>query len=240
MEITKREVIASIVIIAFMLIIGFGISGKISDYQNDKNAEYQKAIQITESDMFEYGMKTNVGNAFVYGDLQAVDTVNFDEIGGEYLYVYKEEQHYNRHEKTVIDYDEKGNVKGSHTEVYYSWDYYDSWKTHSEKITFCGIEFPYGTIKTPSSHYITTIKKSSSVRYEYYGVAAKHTGTIYTKLYNGTISNESKFYEDKNIEETLDAFTSSAGTIIFWIFWIAAIGGVVYGFYYLDNYWLED
>ena len=39
-EITKREVIASVVIVAIMLIVGFVISGKISDNQNDKNAEY--------------------------------------------------------------------------------------------------------------------------------------------------------------------------------------------------------
>ena len=29
-------------------------------------------------------MRTNVGNAFVYGDLKAVDTVTYPEIGGEY------------------------------------------------------------------------------------------------------------------------------------------------------------
>lgn len=89
MEITKREIIASIVIFAIMLMIGFAISGKIADSQNDKNAEYQKAIQITDKDMFEYGMQTSVGNAFVYGDLEAVDSVTFDEIGGEYLYIKK-------------------------------------------------------------------------------------------------------------------------------------------------------
>lgn len=39
--------------------------------------------------MFQYGMDTNVGNAFVYGDLKAVDTVTYPEIGGEYMYVEK-------------------------------------------------------------------------------------------------------------------------------------------------------
>ena len=139
MEITKREVIASVVIVAIMFIIGLGISSKISDYQNDKNAEYQKAIQITDTDMFVYGMKTNVGNAFVYGDLEAADSVTFDEIGGDYLYINKEEQHYNKHEETVTDYDEDGNVIGHHTETYYSWDYYDDWTLHSERIIFCGV-----------------------------------------------------------------------------------------------------
>ena len=43
-----------------------------------------------------------------------------------------------------------------------------------------------------------------------------------------------------NIQETLEYVTSSAGVIVFWIVWIIVIGLVVYGFYYLDNYWLED
>ena len=87
MEVTKREIIISIAIAAVMLTIGFFIYGKITDDQNDKNAEYQKAVHIEDSELFQYGMDTNVGNAFVYGDLRAVDVVTFDEIGGEYLYV---------------------------------------------------------------------------------------------------------------------------------------------------------
>ena len=44
MEVTKREVIAGLVIIAFMMIVGFFISDNIMDLQNEKNAKYQKAI----------------------------------------------------------------------------------------------------------------------------------------------------------------------------------------------------
>lgn len=240
MEITKREIIASIVIFAIMLMIGFAISGKIADSQNDKNAEYQKAIQITDKDMFEYGMQTSVGNAFVYGDLEAVDSVTFDEIGGEYLYIKKEEQHYNEHTRTVTDYDEDGNVTGHHEESYYSWDYYGDWTKHSERILFCGVEFLYNKIDMPSSNYITTIKKSSIKRFKYYGVSAKQIGTIYTKLKGNTISDNTKFYDEMNIEEALKYCTDDKATIIFWIVWIILIVAIVYGFYYLDNHWLED
>lgn len=82
MEITKREIIISVAIAAVMLIVGFFISGKITDMQNDKNAEYQKAVHIEDSELFRYGMDTNVGNAFVYGDLQAVDTVTLMRLAG--------------------------------------------------------------------------------------------------------------------------------------------------------------
>lgn len=96
-EITYREILASISIIAVMLLIGFVISGKISQIQDDKNAKYNKAVKIESTDLFQYGMNTNVGNAFVYGELKAVDTVTYPEIGGEYMYVEKIEEHYNRH-----------------------------------------------------------------------------------------------------------------------------------------------
>lgn len=239
MEVTKREIIASVVIVALMLIVGFVISGKISDYQNDKNAEYQKAIQISDQQMFEYGMKTSVGNAFVYGDLAAVDSVTFDEIGGEYLYINKEEQHYNKHTETVTDYDEDGNVIGTHEEEHYTWDYYDDWTKHSKNIIFCGVEFPYGIIDNLSTNYITTIKESSNVRYEYYGIGVMHTGTIYTNLKNNTISNNTKFYNNMDIGETLDYCTNNIGNIIFWILWVILIVACVYGFCYADNRWLE-
>ena len=65
MEITKREIIISVAIAAVMLIVGFFISGKITDMQNDKNAEYQKAVHIEDSELFRYGMDTNVGNAIL-------------------------------------------------------------------------------------------------------------------------------------------------------------------------------
>lgn len=42
MEITKREIIISVAIAAVMLIVGFFISGKITDMQNDKNAMKEK------------------------------------------------------------------------------------------------------------------------------------------------------------------------------------------------------
>ena len=60
MEITKREVIASITIIAVMMILGFVIAGKIDAYQIRKNSEYYKAIQITEPDQFRYCMELKV------------------------------------------------------------------------------------------------------------------------------------------------------------------------------------
>ena len=121
-EITKREILASISIIAMMLLIGFVISGRISNYILDRNEKYNKAIKIESSDLFGYGMRTNVGYAFVYGDLKAVDTVSYPEINGEYMYIEKIEEHYNMHTRTVTTTDSKGKTH-TRTETYWSWDY---------------------------------------------------------------------------------------------------------------------
>lgn len=249
MEITKREIIVSIAIIAVMLIIGFIISGKITDYENDKNAEYQKAVHITDSELFQYGMETNVGNAFVYGEIEPVDTVTFEEIGGQYLYVEKIKERYERHERKVTKKDKDGK-EYKIKEEYYQWDTESRESKHVNEILFCGIVFPYGKINLPGDKYIDTIRgdrewswKSGErvkVRYKYYGVSTNHTGTIYTRLSDNTISNNTPFFKDCTIEQALKQCTSRGGNIFFWIMWILLICACVYGFCYLDNMWLED
>ena len=244
MKITKREIIISIAIASIMMLIGFFISGKITDYQADKDAEYWKAVQIEDTELFRYGMDTDIGNAFVYGELRAVEPVSFDEIGGEYLRIKKVEEHYNPHTRTVTK--TRKNAQGktetyTETEVYYSWDYYDSWEKHSSRIRFCGQEFDYGKIALPLEEYIDTKKESflSNVRYKYYGVSKEYTGTIYTRLMDGTISEQSKFFKDCNPEQALERCTSGGETILFWVVWMILIAGFVVGFCYFDNRWLE-
>ena len=198
MEITKREVLFSIVIICVMIIIGIVISGNINDAVMEKQQEYITALQINnDKDLFEYGMITNVGNAFVYGELKAVDTVTFEEIGGEYSYVKKVKEKYTRHTRTVRYTDSNGKTK-TKTEVYWTWDEVDHWSKHSEKITFLDVEFDYGIIDFPYGGYIDTQDGGYHVRYVYYGNPTYSIGTIYTKLADGTIA-ESNMYHNSTI-----------------------------------------
>ena len=237
MEITKREIIVSIAIVAVMLMIGFFISEKITDFQNDKNAEYQKAVHIENPELFRYGMDTNVGNAFVYGDLQAVDAVTFEEIGGKYLSVEKVKERYTMHTRVYTV--RVGKTTQVRTENYWTWDEVGREEKKSLEIKFCGITLPSTKVKIPSTEYIDTIKESEDIRYNYYGTPIKHTGTIYTKLSKGTISNNSKFFEDYTIEQAVDSCISEYWNIVFWILWAILMTGCVAGFYYLDNWWLE-
>ena len=240
-EITKREIIASISIIAVMILIGVLISEKISEHQMDKNEVYNKAVKIESTDLFQYSMDTNVGNAFVYGDLKAVDTVTYPEIGGEYMYVEKVKEKYTIHTRQVAHTRTVNGKSQTYytTETYWTWDRVSSEDKKCKEISFCGITFKSNKFDIPGTDYIDTIKESSHIRYKYYGTGTKFTGTIFTELKDKTISDNTNFYNNMNIEETVERLESGGGEIIFWILWIILIIICVFGFYYLDNKWLE-
>lgn len=239
-EITKREILASVSIIAIMLIIGILISNKISEYQMDKNEIYNKAIKIDNKDLFQYGMDTDIGNAFVYGDLKAVDTVTFPEIGGQYMSVTKVKEKYTMHTRTVTRTRRVGKTTQVYTttETYWTWDKVDSWKQHCDKVTFLGIEFNYGDIYKPHEDKIATQKESSHIRYVYYGSPTEYVGTMFTQLKDNTINN-SDFFNNMTIEATLEHLESDTLLWIFWIIWIIFMCATLYWFFYLDNDWLE-
>lgn len=240
-EITKREVLASISIIAVMILIGFLIAGKISNHQMDENEKYNKAVKIESRDLFQYGMDTDVGGAFVHGNLKAVDTVTYPEIKGKYMYVKKVKERYTKHTRRVAHTKTvNGKPKTYYTtETYWSWDYAGKEDLKCKEISFCGVTFKSDKIDLPCTSYIDTIKESSRIRYKYYGVKTKYTGTIFTELKDKTITDNSHFYENFTIDETVKLLVSNVDVILFWIAWVVFIGIVVFGFYYLDNRWLE-
>lgn len=243
MEITKREVIAGFVIIAFMVIVGLFISDNISDARNRENAKYQKAVQIdNDIDMFQYGIDTNVGNAFVSGYLKAIDTVSYPEISGEYMYIKKVKEKYTKHKKRVKHTKTvNGKTKDYYTtEIYWTWDIVDIDSKSCNEVSFCGILFSHDKFDGISSKYIDTVQESRHIRYQYYGTSVKHYGTVFTNLSNNTISDNTYFYEDRGIEDVYADKTSENPVLLFWIIWVFLIVGCVVGFYYLDNRWLNS
>ena len=241
MQITKREIIASITIIALMLTLGFIISGKITDRQEDANEKYNKALKIVDSELFTYGMSTNVGNVFVYGYLKAVDPVNYPDVKGEYLYIEKVKERYTEHTRIETYYTGTGKTRTAHTRtvVYWTWDRIGHESKKSKRITFCGVEFKSGKIVIPGSTYLKTARGGYHIRYRYYGSLSKYQGTIFANLRDNTIEDHTPFYQDKTIQDTIKMLESNTGTIVFWVTWIVFTIGIVYGFYYLDNRWLE-
>lgn len=240
--ITKREVIFSIVILAVMLTLGLMIHGSIDNAMMAKHQEYNMALRIdNNADMFAYGMSTNVGNAYVYGVMDTVDPVSFEEIEGEYSSITKVKEKYTMHTRTVT---KTRTVNGktqtyTTTETYWTWDRVGSWSDHSSKITFLGVEFDYGIFSMPSEYHLDTIKESSHIRYKYYGAPTTAEGTLYADLRDNTINNTQMYYYT-SIEEAYALMTSKAGLVIFWIVWVILSGGAVFCFVYIDNHWLED
>lgn len=110
-EITYRELIVSVGIVFIMLILGSVIAGNITRDSLEQKKEYNTAISIESENMFDYGIRTNVGNAFCQGALEAVDTVSDSRIDGQWMYIYCEEKHYTMHTRTVTTTDSKGHTK---------------------------------------------------------------------------------------------------------------------------------
>lgn len=241
MEITKREILASISIVAILLLAGFLISDRVSDYQLDRNEKYNTALKIQSQDIFEYGMRTNVGNAFVYGELKAVDPVTYPELSDSYMYIEKVEEEYTKHTRRVAHTRTVNGKSQTYytTETYWTWDRVGSEEKVCKELSFLNNIFESKKIIIPASDYIETIKESSRIRYKYYGVGTSYEGTLFTKLKDGTISDRSDFYKNQTIEETVEYLESDFLLYLFWICWIVFIGTCVYGFYYLDNRWLE-
>ncbi|MDU6995992.1 MAG: hypothetical protein E6356_14115 [Terrisporobacter othiniensis] len=240
-EIKPREIICCITIIAVMLIIGLIVTNKVNDYIVDSNKEYNTALKINnDKELFEYGMRTNVGNAFVYGQLKAIDTVGYDEIKGQYMYIEQITERYTMHTRTVTT--GSGKHRHSRTETYWTWDRISSDSKLSKDVTFLGVKFNTSKFNLPTTDYIETVSCGYHLRHKYYGNKTEYKGTIYGDLKNKTLGNELvSFYENCKIDEAVDIAKSNSviGLIIFWVIWILLMCVAVYGFVILDNKWLD-
>lgn len=241
MEIKKREIIASVVIVALMLIIGFAISEKIRQHLLEEYQVYDTAAKVDDKELFEYGMKTNVGYAFVYGKLKTLDPVSYPEVSGKYSYIEKEEQEYRKHYKYVEEEYKDSNRK-KHTrkkkKEYWTWDTMNTESKTATKISFLNVEFAYEKIPFPSSHEIETVDSGYHKRNVYYATEPDFQGTLFTSLKKNTINN-TKFYPNQTISETIEDLERGTEIIIFWILWILLIIVLVIAFYYLENKWLD-
>ena len=234
MEITKREILVAIIIFILLICFGFLIHTAIQQKLDDQNQIYDQALKIDKVSDFEYGLKTSIGHAFIFGTLKAVDTVSLPDIPGEYIRIEKTKERYTQH--TYTSTDSKG-----HTTVhtYWSWDTVDRDLFHSNEVSFMEHIFPYDKFNISTEHYLDTLYESPHVRYIYYVTDTEYVGTIFTKLSDGTISDNTNFYEGQTIEQVNESLHKRGLTIIlFWIGWLIITGLLIYGFFYLENRYL--
>ena len=225
----KSIYLLTIIIVGVMIAIGFLVNSKVREHDDAVNIRYEQAIKIEGSkEQFEYAMKTDSGDAFVYGTLKAVDPVNDDEIEGEYAEILKVKEEYRPH--TVYETDSKGKT---HTRTEWRWDEVSRETTHCNEIEFMDHIFEYGTIPFPDKDYIETVNTGFNTRYKYYGTDIEYTGAFFGELRNGTIEGAKTFVPDKTASETCEYMHIHTSGFLFWLFWgvfIIIILAIVYKF----------
>lgn len=244
-EITKREVLVSVIIFSVMFLIGVYINNALVDDYIDTNASYNRALKINnEESLFKQAMSTNFGEAFVYGELKAKTPVTYNSIKGEYVYIEQRTERYTEHTEIVTKTrtKEDGSTETyTEEETYWSWDLISTDSKHTEFVIFLNVEFPYYKFRNLPLNYIDTLSTGYNLRHVYYGIPDKISGTIYTKLTDNTISDKTLFTQ-KPLQDTVDDYLTDiqVRSIIFWVVWVIITGIVIFAFVYCENYWLED
>ena len=240
----KKNFILNIIIIFIMLIVGFFIDSKITENNNKINKLYNLAAKIENKDQFQYGLKNSIGNSLVYGEIKAANPVSMPEIEGEYFYIEKITEEYSMHTQTDTYGDAQGNIYTT-TRIYYSWDYKNTESVISDEFILMDNKFNNPIYGLPverldlskyaknqsnvSSNYIYNDNNRNLITY-YNIVTLSFIGTLETKLYNQKLQNfsngnELKFYNNKNINETIEYVKNynNIWKISFRIIWVILI-----------------
>lgn len=255
-EVTKRELLASIVIAILLICLGLFIYGKIADKVLSDSAIYNTALKVKDKDTFNYVIDTQQGNIIVQTKMKVKEPVSFPELKGAYAYVKKSREEYTMHTETYTD--SKGKV---HTRTYWSWDYAGSESKEAKQLVLYGNTYDinkFSLVSTEGLRASDALKAeyknrltgyyyytSGHVRYSYNVVPTTFDASFIAKAGEKGLSSmpqKSKI----NLQETdikgLLANVESAGKtkkIVFWIVWGALIIGVVVLYVKAENKYLE-
>ena len=69
------------------------------------------------------------------------------------------------------------------------------------------------------------------------GTLINYLVSIKNKTYNNLVFNHNKSVQDI-IDSVENKITISK--VLYWFIWLLITGGLIFGFYYLENNWLED
>ena len=243
MEITKREILISVSILAIMIGIGIWISSPILTNATKKYEDIASSVVVSDAEKFGYIKRTNAGNFIAEGTLSVIDTTRIEDLAKPYSYIKKDKEEYRMHTQTYIVSDGKGHTS-VRTRTYWSWDVVKTWKYESERGKFLGEEFRMEDVFKYHSKKDTVIKAKTGffehdTRYVYYTCPPSFDGIMVgnadNKEYNGC-----KFIDGKTADEYVKKAEGNinTGSIVFWVLWIMLTTGLIVGFYALENKWL--
>lgn len=241
LEIKKREIAVSVILVLLMMVVGVFISDKISDYITTKNETFTTATQIEDPSQFNYAIQTDFGNVLAYGTISANNPVSYPDLEGQYTYIEKVTEKYTMHTRTVTT-----SVNGktrTRVETYWTWDRVGSEDKQSDSVTFMSVSFPLQKFtlhsKFSEAGYISD---GYHLRHYYNVIPSDNTGTVLTSIQNKTIPDGNKFFIGQNPSEVVESAISNEDVpiVLFWTFWILASGAVIWGFIYCENMWLDD
>ena len=245
MEITKREILFSTIIIAVMIGLGILISRPIISSVSDNALKVISSLQITNNEKFDYIRRTNAGDFIAQGKLTVIDPVSIKDISGTYGRIEKVKKEYREHTRTVTETDSEGNTI-TRTETYWEWDVVDEWSWEATEISFLGQVFTPDQIKY---RFRTTYKEtieprvgffSTEIRYDYYVAPKEDYGIVIGTANNKNYTNlHFKHDTIKNYVLSAENRIESA-PIIFWIIWGILIIGIIILFFYAENRWLYE
>jgi len=240
MEITKREIIFSTVIIAIMIGIGIPIGNAITGKVLNNAMKVTSSTKVTDPEKFSYIERTNVGDFLAEGKLIADDPVSIRDIPGNFLMIRKVKEVYTMHTRTVVV--SNGKTTTTRIETYWTWDEKDRWNYSSNRVRFLSKTFNLSSIKYYSRlDYLKTINESSHVRYVYRVHPAVVEGVM-TGVADNKSYNDLEFTRNATIDKIVDSAEKdiNRAPIIFWVLWMILTAGLVVLFYYIENDWLED
>lgn len=267
-EITKREILFSVIIICLALCLGIWISNAIDEHFTEEEEKYNKALKINnDNDEFAYAINTSIGNVINYGKFEVEKPISDNWLKNTYTAYEKNTERYTMHTRTVCS--GSGKHRHCHIETYYTWDNINLDRHYADNIIFSGVKFSINQFQGYPWETLEISKKTindgcgylkGNYIYEKNRIISSHVGDkryyykiIPTTFYGTTfgVAKDKKYIAENNgkIEisnNNLKEFISveksnkSIYKIAFWIFYIFLIGMGIYYFYVYENDWLED
>lgn len=243
MEITKREILASVTILAIMVGLGVWLSAPILSKATERYLAVASSVVANTDDEFDYISRTNAGRFLANGTLSAIDTVRLEELPGVYSSVKKVKEEYRLHTQVYTTTDGKGHTT-THTRTYHSWDEVKHWNYKAERAMFRGKEFKIDEVYRVRIQKDTIIKVKTKMfendtRYVYYTAPVSFDGVMLGSAMNRKYE-EPKFINGLTAEEYIKNTERklNGNTVLFWILWSLLTAGMIAGFYALENKWL--